>query len=258
MDRRATVCGREVNYRLTGPPDGPVLVFVHGLAATGASWGPVAEMLSDAFRVLTYDLRSHGLSDPVREACTRSDLAHDLRELLRVLELKNPIVIGHSAGGVVAMQFAVDYPSEARAFVFVGTASECNDKTRDWYRKSAEKARRKGGDAALKTFGLRGDENPMAPDGEGFAHTAIAMSTLNEDPLTETLRTMAQPTLIVIGEDDFLGVGGSVILSRAIEGSQLEIVRGHGHAIFLEDPDGFCDRIRDFADSVSISRPSKV
>jgi pimeloyl-ACP methyl ester carboxylesterase len=52
--------------------------------------------------------------------------------------------------------------------------------------------------------------------------------------------------LIIVGEKDFLGVGGSVILSRAIRGSELEIVPARGHGIYIEDPDWFAARLRGF------------
>ncbi|RMF23023.1 MAG: hypothetical protein D6760_06230 [Deltaproteobacteria bacterium] len=52
--------------------------------------------------------------------------------------------------------------------------------------------------------------------------------------------------LIIVGERDFLGVGGSVILHRAIACSELEIVPGRGHGVYLEDPDWFAERLRRF------------
>ena len=69
---------------------------------------------------------------------------------------------------------------------------------------------------------------------------------LNADPLTTALRAVRVPTLVIVGEKDFLGVGGSVILSRAVPASQLEIVAGRGHGIYLEDPDWFAGRLGEF------------
>jgi pimeloyl-ACP methyl ester carboxylesterase len=81
------------------------------------------------------------------------------------------------------------------------------------------------------------------------------MCTLNREPLTERMRSLSMPTLIVVGEKDFLGAGGSVILSRAVAGSELEIVPGRGHGIYLEDPDWFAERLRRFFDGVLAREP---
>jgi pimeloyl-ACP methyl ester carboxylesterase len=97
-------------------------------------------------------------------------------------------------------------------------------------------------------MGMRPDNNPV-PDGRGLAHVCRAMRTLNAEPLTQALRALDLPTLIVVGEKDFLGVGGSVILSRAIAGSELEIVPERGHAIYNEAPEWFAERLAAFLES---------
>jgi len=237
--------GRVISYTLAGPEGASCVVFVHGLAASQEVWAEQASLLGDRFRVLRYDLRSHGDSAPIDRSCSRSDLAGDLVALLDILKIDKAAVIGHSAGGVVAMQAAVDFPDRISALVLVGTASECNDKTAAWYSESAERARREGGSAIMKAMGMGSHSGPV-PDGRGFSHVALAMRTLNQDPLTARLRAVAAPALIIVGENDFLGVGGSVIVSRAIPDSELEIVPGRGHGVYLEDPDWFARRVREF------------
>jgi len=71
-------------------------------------------------------------------------------------------------------------------------------------------------------------------DGAGVVPVIDAMRSLNADPLTDRLRELRVPTLIIVGDQDFLGVGGSVILSRAIAGSEFEIVSGRGHGVHHE------------------------
>jgi len=250
------LAGRRVAYDFReGPADIPVIVFVHGLAASKEVWASSAERLSDRFGVLRYDLRGHGESDPVDEPCSRSDLARDLVALLDRLELTRVVLVGHSAGGVVAMQTAVDFPSRVSGLVLVGTASACNDRTAEWYAATAERARQEGGEAAMKAMGLR-NVDTRAPEGRTFAHVALAMRSLNREPLTERLRILRVPTLIIVGEKDFLGVGGSVILSRAIEGAELEIRPGRGHGVYLEEPDWFAERLATFVSS-RLAAPSE-
>jgi pimeloyl-ACP methyl ester carboxylesterase len=172
-------------------------------------------------------------------------------DLIRMLDregVERAAIVGHSAGGVVAMQTAVEHPDRVTALVLVGTASECNDKTAAWYIKTADVCASEGGERGMKAMGMRPGDSPI-PDGPGMAQICRAMSTLNDAPLTTAVSAITTPTLIIVGEKDFLGVGGSVILSRAIVGSELEIVPGRGHGIYLEAADWFADRVGRFLDS---------
>jgi 3-oxoadipate enol-lactonase len=249
------IAGRRVGYDFVpGPAGSPVVVFVHGLAASKEVWAAVAQSISDRFGVLRYDLRGHGESDGADEPCHRSDLARDLVALLDHLEVARAVLVGHSAGGVIAMQAAVDVPARVSGLVLVGTASACNDRTAAWYASTAERARLEGGEAARKAMGVRGGDAPV-PEGRTFAHVALAMRSLNQDPLTERLRGIRVPAWIVVGEKDFLGVGGSVILSRAIRDAELEIRVGCGHGVYLEEPQWFSQRLASFVTS-RVAAPS--
>jgi 3-oxoadipate enol-lactonase len=237
----------DVRCELEGPELAPVVTFVHGLAASLGIWAGQASRLADRFRVLRYDLRGHGGTTAPDAPCTRSDLAADLVALLDALGIERTTIVGHSAGGVVAQQAVVDFPQRVAALGLVGTASECNDKTAAWYTRCIELARGEGGTAVMKAMGMKPERGPV-PDGPGMAPVIEAMRTLNVDPLTEALRAVRVPAWIVVGEKDFLGVGGSVILSRAIEGSTIDIVAGRGHGIYLEDPDWFAQKLGAFVD----------
>jgi 3-oxoadipate enol-lactonase len=242
----AIVEGRRVAYRVTGPAGGLPIVFVHGLAASKAAWSGVVDRLPPELRAISYDLRGHGESDPMPAPCTRSDLARELVAVLDAAGAPRAVLVGHSAGGVIAMQTAVDAPTRVGGLVLIGTASACNDRTAEWYAASAEKARNEGGAAGMRSMGVRGTDVPV-PDGVTFAEVAHAMRTLNRDPLTERLKSVEMPTLILVGEKDFLGAGGSVILSRTIRDSELEILSERGHGIHVEDPAWLAGRVSDFA-----------
>lgn len=223
-------------------------MLIHGLAASKEAWDGVSKSLEARFRVLRPDLRGHGESEPTHDPCSRSELAAELIGLLDGLAIGRAVLIGHSAGGVIAMQTVVDRPDRVAALVLIGTASLCNERTAAWYADTAAKARTEGGSAAMSAMGVRRADVPV-PDGATFAEVATAMASLREDPLTESLRAVAVPTLIVVGEKDFLGAGGSVILSRTIAESELEILPGRGHGVHLEDPAWLAARVSRFLDS---------
>ena len=86
----------------------------------------------------------------------------------------------------------------------------------------------------------------LAPNGAGFAKAARCMGGLYRNPLTPQLKELTCPVMMIVGDRDFIGPGGSVILHRNIPGSRLEIVKDRGHGIYLEDPDGFNTLLLDF------------
>jgi len=236
----------DVRYALTGDGDAPVVTFVHGLVASLEHWAPAAEALcASGFRVLRYDLRAHGSTTALREPCSRHDLAADLVGLWDALGIVRSAVVGHSAGGVIAQQAALDFPDRVSALGLVGTSSACNDKAAAWYSQCIEVARDQGGGALMELMGASPGKAAV-PDGLGIVPVIEAMRSLNTDPLTEPLRALQVPTLIIVGDKDFLGVGGSVILSRAIAGAELEIVPERGHGIYEEAPDWFAARLATF------------
>lgn len=240
--------GWTLRYEVAG--DGPELVaLTHGFGATAETWRHQVPALVDAgYRVLTWDLRAHGRSGAPDEAITIATLAEDLAAVVRAAG--GPAhALGHSAGGVITMRFALDHPELVRSLVLVGTASECNAKAHAWYESLAVTSETEGGAALLKKLGSR-DAADAPPEPHGFARIARAMGGLHHAPLTAELERIGVPTFVIVGEKDFLGVGGSVIISRRIANARLEIVPAGVHALFHKDPAGFNERLLAFLRSV--------
>jgi len=240
--------GWSLRYELTGSGS-DLVVLTHGFGATAETWRhQVPALVAEGYRVLTWDLRAHGRSGSPDAAITIHSLADDLAALVR--SVGGPAhALGHSAGGVVTMQFAIDHPDLVRSLVLVGTASECNARAHAWYESLAVTAETQGGAALLKKLGSR-DAADAPPKPIGFARISRAMGGLHTAPLTSALAAVRRPTLVVVGEKDFLGVGGSVIISRRIADARLEIVKERGHALFHEDPASFNALLVEFLRSV--------
>ncbi len=240
--------GFGLHYDVTGSGD-ETIILTHGLASSGATWSALAAALAPRYRVVTWDLRAHGRSDSPDVPCTVAALGEDLAAIVGAAGGPPVHVLGHSAGGVITMRFAADHPDWLRSVTLVGTASECNARAVAYYESLAATAERDGGDAVVRRLGTR-DETTIAPHGRGFARIARAMATLNTAPLTADLARITCPVLVVVGEKDFLGVGGSVIISRRLANARLEIVPERGHPIFREDAPTFERLILEFLASV--------
>ncbi|MGZ4325975.1 MAG: alpha/beta fold hydrolase, partial [Solirubrobacteraceae bacterium] len=88
----------------------PALVFVHGAACNRRFWSQQVPRFCAAHRVIAVDLRGHGESDAPSERYTVRLFAEDLASTCTQLGIERPAVIGHSLGGLVALDFASAYP----------------------------------------------------------------------------------------------------------------------------------------------------
>ena len=150
------------------------------------------------------------------------------------------------------MQFALAQPHRTAGLVLVGTASECNARARQFYEDLAALAETRGMEPVYRRLGVGSEQAHQSPtDPATFARVARAMASLNEHPLTPRLGEIHCPAQMIVGDKDFLGAGGSVILHRNIAGSRLAIVPERGHGIFLEDPAGFNALVLEFLGSLT-------
>ena len=89
--------------------DGAPAVLLHGLGAPQRSWDRVAPLLAPHLRVVTYDQRGHGASAAASDYSLDAFLA-DLQAVLDTLVLEQPLLVGHSFGGLVAVENAAAHP----------------------------------------------------------------------------------------------------------------------------------------------------
>lgn len=102
--------------------EGPDLVFVHGLAASRAFWfAQYVLPLQDRFRITCFDLRGHGYSERTASGYSATAMAEDLAGVLDALDVQRCDLVGHSYGGGVALEFAVQQPQRLRSLTVLDT-----------------------------------------------------------------------------------------------------------------------------------------
>nr|MBA3416020.1 alpha/beta fold hydrolase [Chloroflexia bacterium] len=247
--------GMSLQALVAGPADAPVtLVFLHGLGGSLSTWSQLMGEFVDKARLIALDLPGHGRSDKPEPGAfdySVAGLAGAVGEALTQLGAAPAVLVGHSLGGAVAMQLALDQPQLVRGLVLVNSAglgreigSELLDRVEA--EPSLEEAR-----AMLDLFFEdkrlildRGvDEMYQTRSGPGAdaAMKAAAAAAFSRDgqtlDLPDKLGEIARPTLVVWGEfDRVVPVGHAANAATKIPGSWLQTVRGVGHVPQVEAP----------------------
>lgn len=107
-------------YRKSG--QGQPLIILHGLFGQNDNWGTLGRQFAEqGFEVYLVDLRNHGLS-PHSDVWNYQVMSDDILELINDNNLKQVILMGHSMGGKVAMQFAIQHPELLDKLIVVDIA----------------------------------------------------------------------------------------------------------------------------------------
>lgn len=104
-----------------GGPDGaqPILL-VHGLASNAKIWKFVAPELAQQFRVVAVDQRSHGLTEPPPDGDYGfKAMCDDLKQVCAELHFEKPVIVGHSWGASVALEYAAHFPNNIAGVVMI-------------------------------------------------------------------------------------------------------------------------------------------
>jgi pimeloyl-ACP methyl ester carboxylesterase len=102
----------------------PTLVFVHGLTGSSSAWEPYEERFKGKYNILSFDLRGHGKSAKLKnyDDYAIKYFSDDLFELANELKLDNFILISHSFGTLVALEFLKRHREMARSAIFLSPA----------------------------------------------------------------------------------------------------------------------------------------
>jgi pimeloyl-ACP methyl ester carboxylesterase len=113
--------GQEICY-LEIPGDGPTLLLLHGVGSSLRAWEPVLPLLAEqGAHVVALDLPGHGASGASHGDYSLGSLACTARDLLDHLGLDQVILVGHSLGGGIAMQFTYQFPQRVSGLVLVAS-----------------------------------------------------------------------------------------------------------------------------------------
>ncbi|MEU4341137.1 alpha/beta hydrolase [Nocardia sp. NPDC023852] len=108
--------GARLRVHAYGPADGDVIVLIHGWSCSIEYWNPQINAFADRYRVICYDQRGHGESEPGPVLPCKETLADDLSSVLdaTLRPGQRAVLVGHSMGGITLQAWAGRYPEQVR------------------------------------------------------------------------------------------------------------------------------------------------
>ncbi|MCR5151138.1 MAG: alpha/beta hydrolase [Clostridiales bacterium] len=195
-----------MHYMIFGNGEKP-LILIHGNSGSVKSLMEVAKYLANYYTVYLPESRCHGQSsDP--GVISYELMAKDLKEFIEQLGLKKPLIMGHSDGGINAIQFAADYPDIPGAIISCGANSHPK---------------------AFKLYFPLGVtvRNIFKPD------KLNDMMLILPDFTPEYLEKITCPSYIVSGQFDIMWISDTVYLHENIKGSDMAIIKGADHSSYM-------------------------
>jgi len=255
--------------------EGRPVLFLHGVTLSAKVWAYQLQELASSYRVIAVDLRGHGLSKPGSSGTTIEQMADDLERVLDALDLTGAIVVGHSMGGMVAIEYALTHhpkmPNRVDGLLLVATSAKplmplngnaLPVKVATWLlnaylakRASNQQQPLPGGDIAAWLSRAAFGRYPLP------AHvqvTQLMFQAMHPRSLSDILPSLAGfdrsnelreielPTLVLVGTADLLtSPFHAKALASRIPRSSLKVLSGAGHMLMLEEPGELARAIRE-------------
>jgi len=252
--RYLQVDGARIRYIDVGR--GAPVVLLHGLGASMYAWRRnLAAVAAAGFRVIAFDNRGFGLSDKPSAPYDNAAYARLVIALMDSLRLTDAVLVGHSMGGAIAAQVAIEYPARVRGLVLVGSAGlgarePLLFRVARWpvLGPAALALRGRGFTARLlrSTYYDPGKVTeadvdqyyaPVAQPEYGRALRGV-LQQFRFTALEGRLDRIAAPTLVLWGEEDrWVPMGLGRALAAGITRSAFVTVPRAGHSVQEEAPD---------------------
>jgi 3-oxoadipate enol-lactonase len=207
------VNGARLFYTLSGKADAPVLMMSNSLGASLEMWQPQLAAVESKFHLLRYDMRGHGRSDLLDEACSISTLGQDVLALLDELQMDKVHFCGLSVGGVIGQWLGANAPDRLKSLVLCNTAAKIGT-PESWNQRIADVEQQ--GMAAITEATLGRWFTPgfhlaspdaiapframlLATNPRGYTLVGAAIRDMDQRKMVEDIRV---PTCVIAGEHD--------------------------------------------------------
>lgn len=255
------------------------LIMIHGLGSYAPAWGKVIESLKGQYRCIALDLPGYGKSSSGDFSYSMSFFAETVATLIEQLEIENPIVVGHSMGGQIALTLALAQPDLMSKMVLIAPAGfeEFSDADAQWFATfvtpeailATDEARIKLNFAVnFHQMQFPEDANFMYEDrmvlkADSMAYAAYShmipkcVEGMLAAPVFDRLSAVKPTTLVLYGEGDLLipnkilhpqltTPGVAEIATGKMPEAQLKILPACGHFVQWECAEDTANTIQSF------------
>ena len=271
--------GLTVHYKEMGR-GAQVFILLHGFGASAFSWHAVMEPLSQMGRVIAYDRPAFGLTSRPMPGEWKGESPYSveanvelLAGLLDTLGIEKATLIGNSAGGGVAVAFALEYPQRVVALILADPAiGNGGSRFPAWLMPLlATPQARHLGPLLVRKMAQSGNDtirlawhDPSKVTGETIAGYRKPLRAFNWDAalyeftiasrsagLANRLAELNMPVLVITGDDDrIVPTQASIDLAGKIPGAVLKIIPACGHVPHEEKPAEFMQIVQDFTNGL--------
>ena len=264
---RISINNVTVSYSDHGAENAPAIILIHGFPFNKSMWNGQIEALKDNFRVIAYDIRGHGNSEPGIDEFFMELFVNDLLHFMDVLKIDKAILCGLSLGGYIALNAVLKFPDRFDALILNDTQCIADTPEIKEKRCIAITGIMKNG---VDQYADEIIKNLFAP--ESFINEKNIVATVREmilsttkHSLCNTLHALAErketctrlqeiniPVLIMVGkEDKITPISAAQQMHREIRESTLKIILNAGHVSNLENPIDFNCQLVKFVELVS-------
>ena len=253
---------------LTDIGTGPPVVLLHGLACGQRMWFHQIRALRSRFRVIAYDLRGHGETDApaVATEYSAAHLGRDLVGVLDALNIERAALVGFSLGGGPALAVAATRPERVSRLVLADVGAGADDPLKiEWMTRRWLALIRQGDADELVADMLRSEfykvyagrnarcrahmaalirATPL--EGLRFTLSEVLAKRKSLFRLTSVLQSVTVPTLVMVGEFDYVCSKSARLVAQTIPNARLKIIANSGHMSPLEQPAAFSAALMEF------------
>lgn len=240
----------KVNYTVSG--NGPDMILMHGWGCQASTLASIEKVAAETHTIYNIDFPGFGSSDEPSDVWGVENYAGMLRQFVEKLNIKNPVLLGHSFGGRVGIVYASQYPIDK--LILVDAAGVKPKRSLKYYIKVYSfktmkrlvpllMGRKKAAEYIESQRAKRGsaDYSSSSP-----MMRAIMSKVVNED-LRHLMPRIEAPTLLIWGENDTATpMRDARIMEKLIPGAGLVSFPGCGHYSFLDNPIQFAAVLRSF------------
>jgi len=247
----------DINYQISG--EGQSVLFIHGLGSSSHDWEEQVNYFSKDYKVVTFDVRGHGLSDKPPGPYSIQLFSDDTSALITSLDLLPVHVVGISMGGMIAFQLAVNSPELLKSMTIVNSGPEMSahsfkDKLQIFQRLILFRifSMRKIGEVIAGKLFPKADQQELRSmmierwaqnDKRAYMDSFKALLGWT---IMEHIENIHVPTLVIAADEDYTPVSLKESYVSKMPNAQLKVIENSRHATPLDQSEEFNTALASF------------